>query len=195
MHVSFAWQEELTTFACKRMLIELDCWIRDSIWLACNKHWVHIGQSLLYTYLIYFILLLHFTHKNPTAMPTAFQHLQSWPWFLGHFDTAMCVMTQIYNWYGALHPASWPIITMSKHHPLFWVSTACIILYTPKNKRIHLHSKTTSKYALIFHLCLFYMDGKWLQGPPPLIFMGRLLLRCAYFWVYTVCHVLVMLWL
>ncbi len=48
------------------------------------------------------------------------KRVQSWPWFLGHFDTARCVMTQISNWYGALHPVSWPMITMSKHNSCLW---------------------------------------------------------------------------
>ncbi len=33
-----------------------------------------------------------------------------------------------------------------------------ILLYTLKNKRIRLYSKKTIKYALIFHLRLFFKD-------------------------------------
>ncbi len=35
-------------------------------------------------------------------------------------------------------------------------------------------------------MCAYLWGGKWLQGPCALIFKVRLLLRCAYLWMYTV---------
>ena len=64
------------------------------------------------------------------------------------------------------------------------------ILYTLKNKHIRLYSKKKWPYAPIFGIRLFLirqlLRGKWLQGPCTLIFEVRLLMGCAYLWVYTV---------
>ncbi len=39
------------------------------------------------------------------------------------------------------------------------------------------------------YICAYLWGVKWLQALPALIFKGRLLLRCAYLWVYTVSRI------